>query len=145
MPGGLSQQTGVIIQPQQILFTGNKIPTTVAATQAQAQAQLSVANAQQQQQGQQQAPLVLQVDGAGDTSSEEDEDEDEDYDDEEEEDKEKDGEDGQVEEVIPLNPKKTLSASCDRGVGGMLRVVVHTSLELGLVTSPLPSVGATEQ
>lgn len=106
MPGGLSQQTGVIIQPQQILFTGNKIPTTVAATQA--QAQLSVANAQQQQQGQQQAPLVLQVDGAGDTSSEEDEDEDEDYDDEEEEDKEKDGEDGQVEEE-PLNSEDDVS------------------------------------
>ncbi|KAG9481753.1 hypothetical protein GDO78_010793 [Eleutherodactylus coqui] len=109
LPGGLSQQTGVIIQPQQILFTGNKtqvIPTTVA--QASVQGQLSVANAQQQQQGQPQAPLVLQVDGAGDTSSEEDEDEDEDYDDEEEEDKEKDGEDGQVEEE-PLNSEDDVS------------------------------------
>uniref|UniRef100_A0A8C5QWH8 Ral transcription factor IIA subunit 1 n=1 Tax=Leptobrachium leishanense TaxID=445787 RepID=A0A8C5QWH8_9ANUR len=106
LPGGLSQQTGVIIQPQQILFTGNKhsvIPTTMSATQASGQGQLTMTS-QQQQQGQQgqQAPLVLQVDGAGDTSSEEDEDEDEDYDDEEEEDKEKDGEDGQVEEE-PLN------------------------------------------
>ncbi|KAG8561963.1 hypothetical protein GDO81_015546 [Engystomops pustulosus] len=111
LPGGLSQQTGVIIQPQQILFTGNKtqvIPTTVAAPQAPAQGQLSVANPQQPQQGQQQAPLVLQVDGAGDTSSEEDEDEDEDYDDEEEEDKEKDGEDGQVEEE-PLNSEDDVS------------------------------------
>ncbi|XP_075700598.1 transcription initiation factor IIA subunit 1 isoform X3 [Rhinoderma darwinii] len=110
MPGGLSQQTGVIIQPQQILFTGNKtqvIPTTVAA-QAPTQAQISMANAQQQQQGQQQTPLVLQVDGAGDTSSEEDEEEDEDYDDEEEEDKEKDGEDGQVEEE-PLNSEDDVS------------------------------------
>ncbi|XP_077123560.1 transcription initiation factor IIA subunit 1 [Ranitomeya variabilis] len=111
LPGGLSQQTGVIIQPQQILFTGNKpqvIPTTIAAPQAPSQGQLSVANAQQPQQGQQQAPLVLQVDGAGDTSSEEDEDEDEDYDDEEEEDKEKDGEDGQVEEE-PLNSEDDVS------------------------------------
>ncbi|XP_053330297.1 stonin-2-like [Spea bombifrons] len=114
LPGGLSQQTGVIIQPQQILFTGNKaqvIPTTMAATQGSAQGQLHVAGQQQpQQQGQQQqqAPLVLQVDGAGDTSSEEDEEEDEDYDDEEEEDKEKDGEDGQVEEE-PLNSEDDVS------------------------------------
>ncbi|XP_056402670.1 stonin-2 [Hyla sarda] len=109
LPGGLSQQTGVIIQPQQILFTGNKtqvIPTTVSAPQAPVQGQLTMANAQQQ--GQQQAPLVLQVDGAGDTSSEEDEEEDEDYDDEEEEDKEKDGEDGQVEEE-PLNSEDDVS------------------------------------
>ncbi|KAM4664343.1 transcription initiation factor IIA subunit 1 [Discoglossus pictus] len=108
MPGGLSQQTGVIIQPQQILFTGNKaqvIPTTSAP---QAQGQMTVTSQQQQQQGQQQAPLVLQVDGAGDTSSEEDEEEDEDYDDEEEEDKEKDGEDGQVEEE-PLNSEDDVS------------------------------------
>lgn len=103
IPGGISQQTGVIIQPQQILFTGNKtqvIPTTVAAPTP-AQAQITAASQQQpQQQAQPQAPLVLQVDGAGDTSSEEEEDEEEDYDDDEEEDKEKDGgEDGQVEEV----------------------------------------------
>ncbi|KAM9294681.1 transcription initiation factor IIA subunit 1 [Gastrophryne carolinensis] len=111
IPGGLPQQTGVIIQPQQILFTGNKtqvIPTTVSAQQAPTQGQLSMANAQQAQPGQQQAPLVLQVDGAGDTSSEEEEDEDEDYDDEEEEDKEKDGEDGQVEEE-PLNSEDDVS------------------------------------
>lgn len=104
IPGGISQQTGVIIQPQQILFTGNKtqvIPTTVAApTPAQAQIPAAGQQQPQQQQAQPQAPLVLQVDGAGDTSSEEEEDEEEDYDDDEEEDKEKDGgEDGQVEEV----------------------------------------------
>ncbi|NXT37033.1 TF2AA factor, partial [Pelecanoides urinatrix] len=103
IPGGISQQTGVIIQPQQILFTGNKtqvIPTTVAApTPAQAQIPAAGQQQPQQQQAQPQAPLVLQVDGAGDTSSEEEEDEEEDYDDDEEEDKEKDGgEDGQVEE-----------------------------------------------
>lgn len=104
IPGGISQQTGVIIQPQQILFTGNKaqvIPTTVAAPTS-AQAQISATGQQQPQQqaAQPQAPLMLQVDGAGDTSSEEEEEEEEDYDDDEEEDKEKDGgEDGQVEEV----------------------------------------------
>ncbi|XP_077179521.1 transcription initiation factor IIA subunit 1 isoform X2 [Paroedura picta] len=113
IPGGISQQTGVIIQPQQILFTGNKtqvIPTTVAAPTP-AQAQISAAGQQQppQQPAQPQAPLVLQVDGAGDTSSEEDEEEEEDYDDDEEEDKEKDGgEDGQVEEE-PLNSEDDVS------------------------------------
>lgn len=104
LPGGLSQQTGVIIQPQQILFTGNKtqvIPTTVAApTPAQAQIPAAGQQQPQQQQAQPQAPLVLQVDGTGDTSSEEEDDEEEEYDDDEEEEKEKDGgEDGQVEEV----------------------------------------------
>uniref|UniRef100_A0A8C6MND5 Transcription initiation factor IIA subunit 1 n=1 Tax=Mus spicilegus TaxID=10103 RepID=A0A8C6MND5_MUSSI len=110
-PGGMSPQTGVIIQPQQILFPGNKtqvIPTTVAAP-APAQAQIPAAGQQQPQAqpAQQQAPLVLQVDGTGDTSSEEDDEED--YDEEEEEDKEKDGaEDGQVEEE-PLNSDDDLS------------------------------------
>lgn len=104
LPGGISQQTGVIIQPQQILFTGNKtqvIPTTVAApTPAQAQIPAAGQQQPQQQQAQPQAPLVLQVDGTGDTSSEEEDDEEEEYDDDEEEEKEKDGgEDGQVEEV----------------------------------------------
>ncbi|KAM5243810.1 transcription initiation factor IIA subunit 1 isoform 1-T1 [Hipposideros larvatus] len=113
LPGGISPQTGVIIQPQQILFTGNKtqvIPTTVAAPTP-AQAQITAAGQQQPQAqtAQQQAPLVLQVDGTGDTSSEEDEDEEEDYDDDEEEDKEKDGaEDGQVEEE-PLNSEDDVS------------------------------------
>ncbi|XP_061854801.1 transcription initiation factor IIA subunit 1 isoform X1 [Colius striatus] len=113
IPAGISQQTGVIIQPQQILFTGNKtqvIPTTVAApTPAQAQIPAAGQQQPQQQQAQPQAPLVLQVDGAGDTSSEEEEDEEEDYDDDEEEDKEKDGgEDGQVEEE-PLNSEDDVS------------------------------------
>uniref|UniRef100_A0A8D0C1G2 Ral transcription factor IIA subunit 1 n=1 Tax=Salvator merianae TaxID=96440 RepID=A0A8D0C1G2_SALMN len=113
IPGGISQQTGVIIQPQQILFTGNKtqvIPTTVAAPTS-AQAQIPAAGQQQPQQqtAQPQAPLVLQVDGAGDTSSEEDEEEEEDYDEDEEEDKEKDGgEEGQVEEE-PLNSEDDVS------------------------------------
>ncbi|XP_061467876.1 transcription initiation factor IIA subunit 1 isoform X2 [Rhineura floridana] len=112
IPGGISQQTGVIIQPQQILFTGNKtqvIPTTVAAPTT-AQAHIPAAGQQPQQQtAQPQAPLVLQVDGAGDTSSEEEEEEEEDYDDDEEEDKEKDGgEDGQVEEE-PLNSEDDVS------------------------------------
>ncbi|POI31580.1 hypothetical protein CIB84_004670 [Bambusicola thoracicus] len=113
IPGGIPQQTGVIIQPQQILFTGNKtqvIPTTVAApTPAQAQIPAAGQQQPQQQQAQPQAPLVLQVDGAGDTSSEEEEEEEEDYDDDEEEDKEKDGgEDGQVEEE-PLNSEDDVS------------------------------------
>ncbi|KAG8126387.1 putative Transcription initiation factor IIA subunit 1-like protein [Naja naja] len=74
IPGGIPQQTGVIIQPQQLLFTGNKaqvIPTTVAAPTS-AQAQISAAGQQQSQQqaAQPQAPLMLQVDGVGDTSSE---------------------------------------------------------------------------
>ncbi|XP_013919754.1 PREDICTED: transcription initiation factor IIA subunit 1 [Thamnophis sirtalis] len=82
IPGGISQQTGVIIQPQQLLFTGNKaqvIPTTVAAPTT-AQAQISAAGQQQPQQqaAQPQAPLMLQVDGVDDTSSE-DEAEKEDY------------------------------------------------------------------
>ncbi|OBS80433.1 hypothetical protein A6R68_21361 [Neotoma lepida] len=113
LPGGISPQTGVIIQPQQILFAGNKtqvIPTTVAApTPAQAQIPAAGQQQPQAQPAQQQAPLVLQVDGTGDTSSEEDEDEEEDYDDDEEEDKEKDGaEDGQVEEE-PLNSEDDVS------------------------------------
>uniref|UniRef100_A0A452RQ78 Ral transcription factor IIA subunit 1 n=1 Tax=Ursus americanus TaxID=9643 RepID=A0A452RQ78_URSAM len=113
LPGGISPQTGVIIQPQQILFTGNKtqvIPTTVAApTSAQAQITATGQQQPQAQPAQAQAPLVLQVDGTGDTSSEEDEDEEEDYDDDEEEDKEKDGaEDGQVEEE-PLNSEDDVS------------------------------------
>uniref|UniRef100_A0A2K6EIG2 Ral transcription factor IIA subunit 1 n=1 Tax=Propithecus coquereli TaxID=379532 RepID=A0A2K6EIG2_PROCO len=115
LPGGISPQTGVIIQPQQILFTGNKtqvIPTTVAApTPAQAQITATGQQQPQAQPAQTQAPLVLQVDGSGDTSSEEDEDEEEDFDDDddEEEDKEKDGaEDGQVEEE-PLNSEDDVS------------------------------------
>ena len=84
LPGRMSPQMGVIIQPQQILFPGNKtqvIPTTMAA-----QAQMTAAGQQQPpaQPVQQQAPLVLQGDRKGDTS-EEDGDEEEGYDEEEEE------------------------------------------------------------
>ncbi|XP_078516126.1 transcription initiation factor IIA subunit 1 isoform X3 [Lissotriton helveticus] len=54
MSGGIQQQAGVIIQPQQILFTGNKtqvIPTTLA-TATQAQGQITVAAQQQHAQQQ---------------------------------------------------------------------------------------------
>ncbi|XP_059518904.1 transcription initiation factor IIA subunit 1-like [Myotis daubentonii] len=116
LPGGISPPTGVSIQPQQILFTGNKthvIPTTVAApTPAPAQVTATGQQQPQAQPAQQRAPLALQVDGTGDTSSEEDEDEeedDDDDDDDEEEDKEKDGaEGGQVAEE-PLNSEDDLS------------------------------------
>ncbi|XP_072895463.1 transcription initiation factor IIA subunit 1 isoform X2 [Hemitrygon akajei] len=121
-PGTIPQQTGVIIQPQQILVAGNKVPsntqvmqaTTVTATPsaqvAQTNSSAPVQQQQQQQPQQQQPPLVMQVDGSGDTSSEEDEDDEEDeYDDEEEEkDKEEVGEDGQVEEE-PLNSEDDVS------------------------------------
>nr|XP_057944228.1 transcription initiation factor IIA subunit 1 [Doryrhamphus excisus] len=128
LQGGLSQQTGVIIQqPQIVLAPGNKVPgntqvmqaaamapqTGQAAAAAQVQqvqqaqgAAAPQAQVQPQQAGQpqaQQPPIMLQVDGAGDTSSDEDEDEEEEYDEDEEEEKDKDGgEDGQVEEE-PLN------------------------------------------
>ncbi|XP_059560930.1 transcription initiation factor IIA subunit 1-like [Myotis daubentonii] len=116
LPGGISPPTGVSIQPQQILFTGNKtqvMPTTAAApTPAPAQATATGQQRPQAQPAQQRAPLALQVDGTGDTSSEEDEDEegdDDDDDDDEEEDKEKDGaEGGQVAEE-PLNSDDDLS------------------------------------
>ncbi|XP_064421007.1 transcription initiation factor IIA subunit 1 [Latimeria chalumnae] len=118
LSSGIPQQAGVIIQPQQIVIAGNKVPPNTqvlqpaVTTSAQVQGQSAVQTQpppQQQQPPQSQAPLVLQVDGAGDTSSEEDEDEDEDYDDEEEEEKDKDGgEDGQVEEE-PLNSEDDVS------------------------------------
>ncbi|XP_067848147.1 transcription initiation factor IIA subunit 1 isoform X2 [Heptranchias perlo] len=119
-PGSIPQQTGVIIQPQQILVAGNKVSsntqvmqaTTVTATPSTqvGQTNSSAPVQQQQQQQQQPPPLVMQVDGTGDTSSEEDEDDEEDeYDDEEEEkDKEEVGEDGQVEEE-PLNSEDDVS------------------------------------
>ncbi|KAK1148897.1 transcription initiation factor IIA subunit 1-like isoform X1 [Acipenser oxyrinchus oxyrinchus] len=115
--GGIPQQTGVIIQPQQIVIAGNKVPQNAQVMQAAtmvaaaAQAGQNVAQVQQQQQQQQQQPqpqMMLQVDGAGDTSSEEEEEEDE-YDEDEEDDKDKDvGEDGQVEEE-PLNSEDDVS------------------------------------
>uniref|UniRef100_W5MR71 General transcription factor IIA, 1 n=1 Tax=Lepisosteus oculatus TaxID=7918 RepID=W5MR71_LEPOC len=108
LPGGIPQQTGVIIQPQQIVIAGNKVPQNaqaapMAAPAGQSTAQVPPQQQQQQQQQPAQPPMMLQVDGAGDTSSEEDEEEEDEYDEDEEEDKDKDGgEDGQVEEE-PLN------------------------------------------
>uniref|UniRef100_A0A3B5LJQ5 General transcription factor IIA, 1 n=1 Tax=Xiphophorus couchianus TaxID=32473 RepID=A0A3B5LJQ5_9TELE len=134
LQGGLPQQTGVIIQPQQIvLASGNKVQgnTQAAAVQVQ-QAQGAAApqappQAQQQSQPQpqaQQPPMMLQVDGAGDTSSEEDEDEEEEYDEDEEEEKDKDGgEDGQVEEE-PLNSEDDVSEDEDQELFDTENVVV---------------------
>ncbi|XP_072558588.1 transcription initiation factor IIA subunit 1 [Paramormyrops kingsleyae] len=123
LQGGIPQQTGVIIQPQQIVLAGNKVAQNTqvmqatamtaqasqGAVQIQPQQQAAPPQAQTQQPQQQQAPaqqpppMMLQVDGAGDTSSEEDEEEEDEYDEDEDEDKDKDGgEDGQVEEE-PLN------------------------------------------
>uniref|UniRef100_A0A671VIC5 General transcription factor IIA, 1 n=1 Tax=Sparus aurata TaxID=8175 RepID=A0A671VIC5_SPAAU len=131
LQGGLPQQTGVIIQPQQIvLASGNKVQGTqvqqvqqaqgAAAPQAQPQQQ---AQAQAQPQAQQ-PPMMLQVDGAGDTSSEEDEDEEEEYDEDDEEEKDKDGgEDGQVEEE-PLNSGDDVSDEEDQELFDTENVVV---------------------
>ncbi|XP_062323574.1 transcription initiation factor IIA subunit 1 isoform X1 [Osmerus eperlanus] len=149
LQGGLSQQTGVIIQPQQIVLTGNKVQqnaqvmqAAMAAQSSQAAAQAAAAQAQVQQQAQQvtqaqgaappqgpqqpaqQPPMMLQVDGAGDTSSEEDEDEEEEYDEDEDEDKDKDGgEDGQVEEE-PLNSGDDVSDEEDQELFDTENVVV---------------------
>uniref|UniRef100_A0A3B3Z8D3 Uncharacterized protein n=1 Tax=Periophthalmus magnuspinnatus TaxID=409849 RepID=A0A3B3Z8D3_9GOBI len=144
--GGLPQQTGVIIQPQQIvLASGNKVqgnaqvmqaaamapqpgqPTTAAQVQSVQQVQGAaapqVASSQPQTQTQQ-PPMMLQVDGAGDTSSEEDEDEEEEYDEDEEEEKDKDGaEDGQVEEE-PLNSEDDVSDEEDQELFDTENVVV---------------------
>lgn len=146
--GGLPQQTGVIIQPQQIvLASGNKVqantqvmqaaamapqPTAAAAAQAQQVQQVQgvatpqvAPQPQSQTQAQtQQPPMMLQVDGAGDTSSEEDEDEEEEYDEDEEEEKDKDrGEDGQVEEE-PLNSEDDVSDEEDQELFDTENVVV---------------------
>lgn len=138
LQGGIPQQTGVIIQPQQIVLTGNKVmqntqvmqatamaaqPGQVAAqVQAQPQAQLTQQEQQQQQAGQ--PPMMLQVDGAGDTSSEEDEEEEDEYDEDDDEDKEKDGgEDGQVEEE-PLNSGDDVSDEEDQELFDTENVVV---------------------
>ncbi|XP_065113455.1 transcription initiation factor IIA subunit 1 isoform X1 [Paramisgurnus dabryanus] len=139
--GGISQQTGVIIQPQQIVLTGNKVQQNTqvmqaaamtaqpgqGAVQVQAQPQVQPAQQQQQQQQQQQAsqqpPMMLQVDGAGDTSSDDDEEEEE-YDEDDDEDKEKDGaEDGQVEEE-PLNSGDDVSDEEDQELFDTENVVV---------------------
>ncbi|CAM4691449.1 unnamed protein product [Leuciscus chuanchicus] len=144
LQGGLSQQTGVIIQPQQIVLTGNKVQQNTQVMQAaamavqqaqgaaqvqaqpQPQAQPPQQQTQQQQQAsqQQQPPMMLQVDGAGDTSSEEDEEEEDEYDEDEDEDKEKDGgEDGQVEEE-PLNSGDDVSDEEDQELFDTENVVV---------------------
>ncbi|XP_041832327.1 transcription initiation factor IIA subunit 1 isoform X2 [Melanotaenia boesemani] len=151
--GGLPQQTGVIIQPQQIVLA-NKVQGNTQVMQAAAmapqpgqgapaaqvqsipQAQGAAApqappqpqapqQAQPQAQPQaQQPPMMLQVDGAGDTSSEEDEDEEEEYDEDEEEEKDKDGgEDGQVEEE-PLNSGDDVSDEEDQELFDTENVVV---------------------
>ncbi|KAJ0061081.1 hypothetical protein NL108_005867, partial [Boleophthalmus pectinirostris] len=142
--GGLPQQTGVIIQPQQIVLApGNKVqgnaqvmqaaamapqpgqPTAAAQVQSvqQVQGAPQVAPSQPQTQTQQ-PPMMLQVDGAGDTSSEEDEDEEEEYDEDEEEEKDKDGaEDGQVEEE-PLNSEDDVSDEEDQELFDTENVVV---------------------
>ncbi|XP_055741569.1 transcription initiation factor IIA subunit 1-like isoform X1 [Salvelinus fontinalis] len=141
LQGGLPQQTGVIIQPQQVILTGNKVqqnaqvmqmtgqPGQVQQIQQQVQQVQQVQGGaapvgpqQQQQTQQQQPPMMLQVDGAGDTSSEE-EDEEEEYDEEEDEEKEKDGEDGQVEEE-PLNSEDDVSDEEDQELFDTENVVV---------------------
>lgn len=143
--GGLPQQTGVIIQPQQIvLASGNKVQGNTQVMQAAAMAPQpgqSVPTAAQVQPVQvpgaaappvapqpqtqaQQPPMMLQVDGAGDTSSEEDEDEEEEYDEDEEEEKDKEGaEDGQVEEE-PLNSEDDVSDEEDQELFDTENVVV---------------------
>ncbi|XP_053736857.1 transcription initiation factor IIA subunit 1 [Synchiropus splendidus] len=147
LQGGIPQQTGVIIQPQQIvLAAGNKVQgnaqvmqtATMAAQPGQAAAQVQQSQAaavpqnqaqqqqqqQQQPQAQQQPQMMLQVDGAGDTSSEEDEDEEEEYDEDDEEEKDKDaGEDGQVEEE-PLNSGDDVSDAEDQELFDTENVVV---------------------
>uniref|UniRef100_A0A3P8XPV2 General transcription factor IIA, 1 n=1 Tax=Esox lucius TaxID=8010 RepID=A0A3P8XPV2_ESOLU len=144
LQGGLPQQTGVIIQPQQIVLTGNKVQQNTQQVQQaqggaaqgapqqqqQPQAQGGAApGAPQQQQAQQmtqpQPPMMLQVDGAGDTSSDEDEEEEEEeYDEDEDEDKDKDGgEDGQVEEE-PLNSEDDVSDEEDQELFDTENVVV---------------------
>ncbi|XP_021175333.2 transcription initiation factor IIA subunit 1 isoform X2 [Fundulus heteroclitus] len=149
LQGGLSQQTGVIIQPQQIvLASGNKVVQAAAMVQQPGQAAMAAAaggvaqvqqaqaaapqappqpqaqqQTQPQPQAQQQPPMMLQVDGAGDTSSEDDEDEEE-YDEDEEEEKDKDGgEDGQVEEE-PLNSEDDVSEDEDQELFDTENVVV---------------------
>uniref|UniRef100_A0A8B9LJ16 General transcription factor IIA, 1 n=1 Tax=Astyanax mexicanus TaxID=7994 RepID=A0A8B9LJ16_ASTMX len=136
LQGGLPQQTGVIIQPQQIVLTGNKVQqnaqVSIARHTAQGQPQPQVQSQQQQPQpqtqpqqaAQQQPPMMLQVDGAGDTSSEEDEEEEDEYDEDEDEDKDKDGaEDGQVEEE-PLNSGDDVSDEEDQELFDTENVVV---------------------
>ncbi|XP_036438338.1 transcription initiation factor IIA subunit 1 isoform X2 [Colossoma macropomum] len=151
LQGALPQQTGVIIQPQQIVLAGGKVQQNAqvmqaamatqagqGAAQVQAQGQPQPSSqaqpeqqqpapqpqTQAQQAAQQQPPMMLQVDGAGDTSSEEDEEEEDEYDEDEDEDKDKDGgEDGQVEEE-PLNSGDDVSDEEDQELFDTENVVV---------------------
>ncbi|XP_029589180.1 transcription initiation factor IIA subunit 1 isoform X1 [Salmo trutta] len=141
LQGGHPQQTGVIIQPQQIVLTGNKVqqnaqvmqmpgqPGQVQQIQQQVQQVQQVQGGAapgppQQQQAKQQPPMMLQVDGAGDTSSEDEDEEEEEYDEDEDEDKDKDGgEDGQVEEE-PLNSEDDVSDEEDQELFDTENVVV---------------------
>ncbi|KAM9420960.1 transcription initiation factor IIA subunit 1 isoform 4-T4 [Salvelinus alpinus] len=140
LQGGHPQQTGVIIQPQQIVLTGNKVqqnaqvmqmpgqPGQVQQIQQQVQqvqqAQGGAAPGPPQQQAKQQPPMMLQVDGAGDTSSEDEDEEEEEYDEDEDEDKDKDGgEEGQVEEE-PLNSEDDVSDEEDQELFDTENVVV---------------------
>uniref|UniRef100_A0A8C9RMB0 Ral transcription factor IIA subunit 1 n=1 Tax=Scleropages formosus TaxID=113540 RepID=A0A8C9RMB0_SCLFO len=119
LPGGIPQQTGVIIQPQQIVISGNKVPPN---TQVSTQSPTCVQPQAQQQPPVVQPPVMLQVDGTGDTSSEDEEEEE--YDEDEEEDKEKDGgEDGQVEEES-LNSEDDVSDEEDQELFDTENVVV---------------------
>uniref|UniRef100_A0A672KAA8 Transcription initiation factor IIA subunit 1-like n=1 Tax=Sinocyclocheilus grahami TaxID=75366 RepID=A0A672KAA8_SINGR len=131
LQGGLPQHTGVIIQPQQIVLTGNKVPQNTQVSKiSDLKHKVHVSDPEkcmrhpQQQQASQQPPMVLQVDGAGDTSSEEDEEEEDVYDEDEDEDKEKNGgEDGQVEEE-PLNSGDDVSDEEDQELFDTENVVV---------------------
>ncbi|XP_024147125.1 transcription initiation factor IIA subunit 1 isoform X1 [Oryzias melastigma] len=151
LQGGLPQQAGVIIQPQQIVLApGNKVQGTTqvmqaaatmapqpgqAATAAQVQQGAAVAAAQvpaqaaaaQQSQAQpqaQQPAMMVQLDGTGDSSSDEDEEEEEEYDEDDEEEKDKaGGEDGQVEEE-PLNSGDDVSDAEDQELFDTENVVV---------------------
>ncbi|XP_038824119.1 transcription initiation factor IIA subunit 1 isoform X4 [Salvelinus namaycush] len=147
LQGGHPQQTGVIIQPQQIVLTGNKVQQNAQVMQMPGQPgqvqqiQQQVQQVQQAQggaapgppqQAKQQPPMMLQVDGAGDTSSEDEDEEEEEYDEDEDEDKDKDGgEEGQVEEVIkpppfqePLNSEDDVSDEEDQELFDTENVVV---------------------
>uniref|UniRef100_A0A674F2V7 General transcription factor IIA, 1 n=1 Tax=Salmo trutta TaxID=8032 RepID=A0A674F2V7_SALTR len=127
LQGGHPQQTGVIIQPQQIVLTGNKVQQN-AQVRYQTNTKMVQGGAApgppQQQQAKQQPPMMLQVDGAGDTSSEDEDEEEEEYDEDEDEDKDKDGgEDGQVEEE-PLNSEDDVSDEEDQELFDTENVVV---------------------
>ncbi|XP_062857600.1 transcription initiation factor IIA subunit 1 [Trichomycterus rosablanca] len=118
LQGGLPQQTGVIIQPQQIVLAGSKVQQNAQVMQA----TMAPGQNPPQTQAQTQPPMMLQVDGSGDTSTEEDE-EDE-YDEDDDEDHDRDGgEDGQVEEE-PLNSGDDVSDEEDQELFDTENVVV---------------------